>query len=439
MADSAEFAFVASSVRRAAAAQRRAAEDYLADAKHGRHLAEQFLGLCDAIVEVLGLYEEAFRDEQDLLQRLLLLSETRGLLDNTRDLQLRRVWLDAAGEPAIDLGSYYFFSALARALVHPDCELTVATQNEGSYAILVDPFKSPEELGTPPIVLVAMVPGREIRTGLLHPLLVHEVGHGVSKVHGIAAAQCAAALKRDDVKEMVHAVAQEAAAAAEQAGQTIPVEDFERLLARRLQDWIEEIVCDAVATACLGATYLLSFATEVLATNVDKTGDKHPAPRQRVRLIVEQLDRLGWKPILDAHVPDFAKWIRALAEGAPGAKPLDRSPSDQLMNDVIALIGADVQQAVEQHIGDRVFRPAPAEIQGVAELLEQHVPPAQHEGEPISRPTIIAGCWLSALKQHGGTVDRLAEAIDVPELARLLPYALELSILVDRWNAPAEA
>jgi hypothetical protein len=80
-------------------------------------------------------------------------------------------------------------------------------------------------------------------------------------------------------------------------------------------------------------------------------------------------------------------------------------------------------------------RPDETALAAVADLLEQHVPPAQLiDGAALDRPTIIVGCWLAALKGRGGAADALADAVDSPELAELLPYALELSVIVDRWE-----
>jgi hypothetical protein len=64
-------------------------------------------------------------------------------------------------------------------------------------------------------------------------------------------------------------------------------------------------------------------------------------------------------------------------------------------------------------------------------------PTRKHDdGTPIARPMIIAGCWLSAMKTRSGDVEALADAVDSDEVGQLLPYALELSVIVDRWQTP---
>jgi hypothetical protein len=426
VADDIEFRFVAASIRRAARLQRQYATTFLETAgAERRSIGEQFSELCDRIDQVVDDYEQRHATAADLVARRVILNAARELLAWTRSLQLRRAWLDAAATPPIDLGSLYYLSGLAKAIVRADAELTVVATHEGSYATVVNPFRAPTKPVPPGIVLVALVPHRETRSGLLHPLLVHEIGHGVAMVHGFTETL------RDSLRTpAVETLLDDGAAnAATHSGRTAYEE--RAVLDKRLAAWIEEIFCDAVATACLGATYLFSFATEVLPDDVDAAGPKHPPSRQRVRLILEHLDRLGWGTILDAEAPDFMQWVRDMATDTPAPQ---RSGDDALRA-VIDLGGRAIQDAVDTHVTDSAVTPDDDALAHVAALLAQHVPPSQHEnGDAINRPTIIAGCWLAALKSRSGNVDGLADAVDSPELGELLPYALELSVIVERWE-----
>jgi hypothetical protein len=425
VADDTEFRFVTASVRRAARLQRDYANAFLETTGSERSIGEQFAALCDEINQVVDDYEQRHSTTTDVLDRRLLLNAVRELLAWTRSLQLRRAWLDAAATPPIDLGSMYYLSGLAKAIVRSDAELTVVATHEGSYATVVNPFRVPSQPVPPGIVLVALVPHRETRSGLLHPLLAHEIGHGVAKVHGYTE-QLRTTVTSGSVEKILDGGAKQAS---EQSKRT--AQEERAVLDKRLSAWIEEIFCDAVATTCLGATYLFSFATEVLPDDVDAAGPKHPPTRQRVRLILEHLDRLGWGEILDREASDFTAWVRDVASDTPAPQ----RPADEALRMAIDLSGEKIQDAVDAHIGARVVIPDEDALAAVARLLEQHVPPAQHEdGKAIDRPMIIAGCWLSALKTRSGNVDALANAVDSPELGQLLPYALELSVIVDRWQ-----
>jgi hypothetical protein len=426
VADDTEFRFVTASVRRAARLQRDYVDAFLETANTDRRsIGEQFAELCAQIDQIVETYEQRYAATPDTLDRKLVLNSARELLVWTRNLQLRRAWLDAATTPPIDLGSFYYLSGLAKAIVRTDSELTIVATHEGSYATVVNPFRPPTQPVPASIVLVALVPHREISSGLLHPLLAHEIGHGVAKVHGHTERLQAMLMQGDIEKALDEGARQEAT----QSKRT-PQEE-RAVLDKRFGAWIEEIFCDGVATACLGATYLFSFATEVLPDDIDTAGSKHPPTRQRVRLILEHLDRLGWGEFLDREVPDFMGWVRSVVL----AKPTPQRPGNEALLAAIDLSGKEIQDAVDTHIGTRVVVPSEKALAAVAGLLAQHVPPAQHEdGKAIDRPAIVVGCWLSALKSRSGTVEALADAVDSPELGQLLPYALELSVIVDRWQ-----
>ncbi len=426
MADDTEFRFVTASVRRAARLQREYVEAFLETANTDRRsIGEQFAELCAQIDHIVEDYEERYAATSDQLDCKLVLNAARELLVWTKNLQLQRAWLDAATTPPIDLGSFYYFSGLTKAIVRDDSELTIVATHEGSYATVVNPFRQPAHPVPHGIVLVALIPHRETSSGLLHPLLAHEIGHGVAKVHGYTD-RLQARLTGGNVEEALDKGATEEA----QRSKRTPKEE-RAVLDKRFGAWIEEIFCDGVATACLGATYLFSFATEVLPDDIDTAGPKHPPTRQRVRLILKHLDRIGWGEFLDDEVPDFMEWVRSVVL----AEPSPQRPSDEALLSAIDLSGKEIQEVVDEHIGKHVVVPDENALTAVAGLLSQHVPPAQHEdGKAIDRPTIVVGCWLSALKSRSGTLEALAEAVDSPELGQLLPYALELSVIVDRWQ-----
>jgi hypothetical protein len=424
VADDTEFHFVTASVRRAARLQRQYVESFLETADTQRSIGEQFAELCSRIDQIVDDYERRHATADEINRRLIL-NAIRELLAWTRGLQLRCAWLDAAANPPIDLGSLYYLRALAKAIVRDDSELTVVAAHEGSYATIVNPFRVPSKPVPPGIVLVALVPHRELRSGLLHPLLAHEIGHGVAKVHGYTE-QLRTDLMTGDIEKLIADGAEESAAESQRAAA-----DERAVLEKRLGAWIEEIFCDAVATACLGATYLFSFATEVLPDEVDVAGPKHPPTRQRVKLILDHLDRLGWGSIIDQEAPGFATWIRGVASGSP--RP--QKPADDALRAAIDLAADHIHGAVDKHVGENIAKPDDGALEAVAALLEQHVPPAQHDdGSAIARPMIIAGCWLSAMKTRSGNVEALSDAVDSDEVGRLLPYALELSVIIDRWQ-----
>ena len=201
-------------------------------------------------------------------------------------------------------------------------------------------------------------------------------------------------------------------------------------IAERLRSWIAECLCDAIAAHHLGPTYLYSFIAEVLAGSLDEPGPRHPPPRQRIRHLVAQLDRLGWSPVLTDVDAELDVWVRSLVTEKPAYQGLAA-----FLGWAIDDLRAVIRDAAGRLVGSRVFRPDPEELAEVAALLSAKIPPAQrHSGLAVSRESIMLCCWQAALLREGGGPGALATAPDAEELAEILPAALELSALVNTWT-----
>ena len=427
-----EFDFVASSVERAARLQRRACEKALRDPvvrapALGRHL----VSLYEAIEQQVVVRRCAFKVALDDVVRRDAIVGMRELVWRVRDMQSNLTWLDAAGSATLDLGTTYYVEALARDLVARDVELTVVTTDQFSYATSSEPWRPVIEAwghGLPPDepkVVVVMVPRREQRSGLLHPLIVHELGHAVDSEHGTVDQIMSNAVQRQPLNRRFGKASQELAAA-----QKMPLADAGQLLIERLRYWVAEAFCDAVAVGQLGPTYLYSFLAEVAASSMDEPGPKHPPPRERIALLVDHVDGAGWAPVLAAADADLDGWIRSIVASRPSHKGANGFLVWAVRN-LRALIYRHARKALRGSF----FGYDEAELAEVRELLDAGIPPAQRSsGEPARAETIMLASWLSALKAVGGGTAALALAPDAPQLASLMPAALELSALTRAWR-----
>jgi hypothetical protein len=428
------FAFVAASVLRAARLQRAACGAVLADdsrtAAHGlaRHLDCAYQAIEQRVVQ----REAQFAVAPDDAVKEDAVVEMRQMVWRVRALQSNLAWLDAAGHTPIDLGTTYYVEDVARALVAANVEVTVVATEQSSYATTSNPFDalirgwgSPPPLDEP-VVVVVFIPRREQHSGLLHPLIVHELGHAADSAHGLADGIWTTARSR---KRLAARFSKAAGAFAKE--KNIDPSEATDHIAERLRAWITESFCDAFATQQLGPTYLYSFLAEVVAASIDDPGPAHPPPRQRVRHIVEQLDRLGWTDLMTEKDPALDRWVRELTGEAPAYGGVAA-----FLTWAIDDLRAVVRKAAERHLRGRMFRPDHDELDEVSELLAIRVPPAQRTvtSAAVAPASIMLCCWHAALEGAGGGPSALAIAADAEELAELLPTALELSALVSAWN-----
>lgn len=164
---------------------------------------------------------------------------------------------------------------------------------------------------------------------------------------------------------------------------------------------------------------------------MDDPGPRHPPARQRVRLILTELDRLGWSDAMRAGDAELDSWIRGLSADGPSYVGVEG-----FLTWAVEDLSAVIRRVVKRRLGNRVFTPQAAQLIEVDRMLAAGIPPAQRlSGDAVSRESIILACWHAALASAGHGPSALPDAPDAPELAELLPAALELSALSSAWSA----
>lgn len=427
------FAFVAASVERAIRLQSDACKRVLTDpaSTHAHGLAQHLDDAYAALLAHVTRRRVDFRAAPDNAARDDAIVEMRQLLWSVRELQTNLAWLDATRDSPIDLGTRYYVERVARDIVADDVEVTVVATEHMSYATTSNPFEDLIEgwgtrTGNRRSVVVVLIPRREQHSGLLHPLIVHELGHAADSASGLVDGIWTTARTRSRLSAKFSAAASGLA-----RDQGLDPSDATDHIAERLRAWIAEALCDAIATQLLGPTYLYSFIAEVIAASLDESGPRHPPPRQRVRHIVAQLDRLGWKEFTRQQDLGLDDWVRALIQGR-----VTYVGVAEFLTWAIDDLRAVIRTAAEKVVGSRRFLPDSEELAEVRALLDLKVPPAQQlDGrKPIQPASIMLCCWHAALAGRGGGPAALAPAADAEEHAELLPAALELSAIVDAWH-----
>jgi hypothetical protein len=314
--------------------------------------------------------------------------------------------LKASADPVVHLGQPYMYSTIR-----------MADQWKKLSAELGVTWTEPVE----PIIF--NLPGLDPSNALLSPILAHEVGHSVIQRHDLVA----------DVDSRLDVSAVDALKTAYAATPGADVDDAMEQFGR----WVEELLCDALATELTGPGLLFAGAVFLPASSAGHSGPNHPDPAQRIALTLEQLDRGGWIPFLEGRCPTSLEWLRQVASLGP-ASP---SPRETLLRGLVDLAtDALIEVATDYLAGAGLkwsdFEPKEA---AVRELVEAGIPPAELDGEPVSPWSVVASVWMNAIATHGDSAGGLAQAAaDVP-MSQFALKTVEMSRVLRFWKAESAA
>jgi hypothetical protein len=403
--------------------------------RRGAVLARHLSAAYDAVVAHVEQRRTDYDDLPDEDAKRGAVTEMRQFVAGARSLHRYLSWLDAASDPPLDLGTRYLVDQLAARLVASEAELTVVA-GERSYGKVTNPLAPVFALsgaGAPPeeLAIVVFVPRREQRSGLLHPLLIHELAHAADDRHQLVAEVLKAATED---KEFMAAMTSAAQAQSKATGQDEAA--IIQGIGVRIAAWVEEAICDAVATQLLGPTYLYAFMAIVGTSDLDRAGDEHPPTRQRIGLLLSQLDALGWADLMAEASGEILEWFRQTAEHQHAYD----DPEEQFCVAALGRLAESIHRVAASHVDGLSFKaenftPVQTEVQ---ELLRAGIPPSQAlDRSRIDRAAIILGSWLFAIEREGSDLAALAQAPGVDELARLLPKALQDAALLEAWEEHA--
>jgi hypothetical protein len=313
--------------------------------------------------------------------------------------QLIVTLLPDGADPVIHLDERYMYSTLDLVRLLSDTLASLSVSYSGS-----------------PAPVAFSLPSNDPTNAFLTPILAHEVGHVAIDQASLGSE----VLDRTD-QTILNELFEDCLQAASQ-GDPLPWQiQFVR--------WIDELLCDALATALTGPSYLFASAAFLPAPELGDVGT-HPFPADRIRLTLDQLDQLGWSPLLEEKTPKVLDWLRNIQQAAD---PTDHH--ERFLRGAVDIVAPAIFEVAKKHVG------APLDASEAGRLLPslmEHfdvgVPPVQLDEGPISSWLILLAAWIHQFHRHGDQSTTVAKAVDDSELSDFLVKALEMARITEIWT-----
>jgi hypothetical protein len=346
-------------------------------------------------------------------------------------------WLAATRQPTVNLGSLYLTEELAVALVGEDVDLVVVPNPEAMYSTTSWPFSAVID-GTPgfqpsatrrPIVLnYPLSDGDRL---LLHPLFAHEIGHASVQEHNLVSL---VERRLNDDQEFIDAFEEVVAVMAEQW--TTDEATIARTIEVRLRTWIEELLCDHLATEAMGPAFLFAFVCFVMPLSYGEPGHAHPPATLRVRLMLEHLERRGWGTYLGSVAPRVEEWLKTIRDDASASFTGAFADVFTFFRSQLTRNASIIQDTARERLDRHWLDPAitVSEANEVARLLDASILPVGLD-QPIPGRAIVLGGWQAALRHHGDRPEGLVHAVADRRLQDLVGKAVEMSTVVSSWRS----
>jgi hypothetical protein len=280
------------------------------------------------------------------------------------------------------------------------------------------------------VPVIVAYPVHEPDSLFLHLIIAHELGHSAIAEHDLDQQ----VYKRDPDPAATAALLTPA------VGEYISVEGGTPTAARgrlrvTLRNWLTEIICDSLALAFLGPSFLFTAAAFSTPFGGPEPSDTHPPFTLRMSLLIDRVDAWGWRETIEKEAPQTFKWIESSA-----SRPQQAGPRAYFLRleEAIKQLAPTINGIVEDHLGDQHFKPEAHEpVAGeLRSLLEHTILPAQLiDRTAASRRSITLAGWLHAFTVHGDEPVKLAAVVGDRDQQRFLTKALEMSAILERWEA----
>lgn len=434
-----ELSFLAQSVRRSTSALR--SEIHAVKAAVGDSaLCAYLLDILTALEDQVSLLEQRSSQEHDEVARTAIVQQLRLLNLTGRGLHEATPWLKSLRKPELDLGVSYFLTEAGNALLHGPAELILNADVEYMYSTLALESSFTRlltELGhaspevDPPVII--NYPALERDTLLLHSVLVHELGHEAIDRHSL---RDVVFQRYDELNALDARFASAVSAFVESErsqGREWSLEEAGVILRRCLSDWLEEVICDYLALAYLGPSYLFAATAFLLAVTSTQGSQTHPATAVRLRLLLRLTERLGWMDVLERQAGAPLAWLREVAEQpSPG-----RSPHEAFLEEALVDLETTTQDVVMEHLSETLLTPEWFERNAdeLLALVGMKILPAQlDDGSAPDRRAILLAVWLDGLLAYASPGD-LVSLLSDRNRQSMLGRALEMSVVLERWRS----
>jgi hypothetical protein len=386
----------------------------------------------NAMTLALDALPGEFASAQDDKDREAVVEKARGYTYQLRQLHMALPWVESASHHHVSQGTVLLFDAMAEAMLGVAADVIPTPNETYMYAVRAKPFRSafvsvkkPYPSLSPPVIVY--YPAGEVDSVFLHLIAAHELGHG-------------AVLERDLIQGVktahgdltpVYAKLSDAANALHNATAldlTLATAEVTRVF----RNWLEELLCDALALSYLGPSFLLASATFGVQFSGSTPGSSHPSNAFRTHLLLEQLDAMGWTSEFQEELPQVHSWLADIA-----SKPMDPSAGAHYehIQDALDLLAATIRHVTD--LRDLAFTPnAFTDRAELAELISARILPAQLlNGKPTRRRSVIYAGWLHAFGEAGDHAANLARITADRSLQAFLTKALEMSVILQKWES----
>lgn len=325
-------------------------------------------------------------------------------LQHLIDVLMQQIVIES-GDPIVHLDANNMYSTID--LVNPMRELVGALVPAG------DPFDGPH-----PIAF--NLPALDPNNALLAPVLAHEVAHTavtrdlLSKFH--------AKVFAEPYLSKINAA--QAEMDAKSPSKQLPE------IARTLFGWSSELLCDAIAIALCGPSFLLAFTAFVPPTS-SVPATTHPDVQDRIRYALGLLDHLGWRSAAEERAPGLLAWIRDVAS----QPALTGTPEEEFLRRTLDITEEVRAEIAIEHVADFVLSSdALSDIDSASSWLAQGVPLIDAGDGPLTPWQVVLAGWLGALEVHGDEPRTIALAAGDRDYNSVIVKALEYSQIVSEWS-----
>jgi hypothetical protein len=267
----------------------------------------------------------------------------------------------------------------------------------------------------PPIVF--FVPDLDPDNPMYLPILAHEVGHQAisqADLGNNVMAACAGELQP----------LFEAALASDSSLQS-------HVLRQQLRGWVDEMICDALATALCGPGFLFASVTFLPVSSVGNADSTHPFPHERVRLTLDLLHHLGWGALLTDETPQVLSWLDSVCVRRQAG-----SAKETFLLEALDVVAPHIRTVALGHLHGACL--APGEFSELyvelRKLLDKGVPPAQVDGGSVSHWHVVVAAWLLRIVVGGDSPRAVAQGPNDQLTNGRVLKAIELSRILQLWE-----
>ncbi len=345
-------------------------------------------------------------------------------------------WTDASPVSNFGLGPLYFLEEAASVLITVPVDLVTVPLDEYLYATVSWPFRRfLRERGVPlgpgPRPVVVFYPRQEADSVLLHALLVHELGHPAVE-EGHLVAQTLSEISADD--DYNSDFDEAARTYAGLHGVTLPAARVE--LQDRVEAWVTELLCDALATDYLGPTYVFGFAAVVAAMSWNEPQEEHPPTTLRIEFMLRRLRSRRWGTLMRERAPHIYEWLEEVSR----ARLALGSQHETFLAATMNRVRERITHVASERLGDAAYRlrdwtSSSAEVE---EYVNDRILPAQlMDGAAVDRRTVLLAGWWYLVREGTDAPMTLASGLTNTEFQVFLAKAMEMSIVLETWRASA--